>query len=259
VIPSSAAATLWVRWPGIRRETALATGFYFGLLGLILGCVTQVFPHALPHDVATRIMHNSEGYVAPLVLGAWIQFARPRLRGSALQWPATLAAGAACFAVGLLLVMTDRSTPVKALNEAFFAAAILIPYVQVRRPLPPGLAAGMSAGVLALIVVGHDARGVTLLAETWGMLVLAPIGLDVVDRGILDPQARTSRGARHVWYAALVIAPIVFSALQYHIGDTGTLEVVTRYAVRLTEAFVFLLFLELYFAVGLRRGRQVQD
>ncbi|MDP9240685.1 MAG: hypothetical protein M3O55_08635 [Actinomycetota bacterium] len=236
-----------------RRATFLGAVFYGVLLVLLVGCLFKVFPHVLPRAIASRIAHNSEGYVAALLLGAWIQFTRPRLRRSPLQWPLTLAAAAACLAVGIVMLTVHLPSQVKTLNEAFFALALLIPYVQLRRPLPAWVPLGLSAAVLLLIVVTHGARDTTLLAETLGMLILAPITLDSVDRGILDDTARTSPAARHLWYAFLVIAPIGFSIVQYHIGDAGALEVVTRYAVRITEAFIFMLFIGLYFAVGLGR------
>jgi hypothetical protein len=239
--------------PRSRRATILGVVFYGVLLVLLVGCLLKVFPHILPKAIASRIAHNSEGYVAALALGAWIQFARPRLRRSALQWPLTLAAAVACLAVGVLLLSVHTPSQVKTLNEAFIALALLIPYVQLRRPLPTLVPLGLSAVVLVLIVVTHGARDTTLLAETLGMLLLAPITLDSIDRGILDGSARTSAAARYLWYAFLVVAPIVFSVVQYHVGDTGTVELVTRYAVRITEAFVFMLFVGLYFAVGLGR------
>lgn len=242
-----------------RRATILGAVFYGVLLVLLVGCVLKVFPHVLPKPIASRIAHNSEGYLAALVLGAWIQFARPRLRRSPLQWSLSLAAGVACLAVGIIMLTLHMPSQVKTLNETLFALALLIPYVQLRRPLPSLVPLGLSAAVLVLIVVTHGARDTTLLAETLGMLILAPITLDLADRGILDDTARTSRGLRYLWYAFLVVAPIVFSIVQYHIGDTGALEVITRYAVRITEAFVFMLAISLYFAVGLGRtgaGRQ---
>jgi hypothetical protein len=239
--------------PRNRRATILGVVFYGALLVLLVGCLLKVFPHVLPKAIASRIAHNSEGYVAALVLGGWIQFARPRLRRSALQWPLTVAAAAACLAVGVLLLTVHTPSQVKTLNEAFIALALLIPYVQLRRPVPVLVPFGLSAAVLVLIVVSHGARDTTLLAETLGMLLLAPMTLDSIDRGILDDSARTSPAARYLWYALLVVAPVAFSVVQYHIGDTGALEVITRYAVRITEAFIFMLAIGLYFAVGLGR------
>jgi hypothetical protein len=54
-------------------------------------------------------------------------------------------------------------------------------------------------------------------------------------------------------YVGLVVAPIAFSILQYGIGFDGIVGEATRYAVRVAEAFIALLLVELYFAVGLGR------
>ncbi len=100
----------------------------------------------------------------------------------------------------------------------------------------------------------------TDLAETLGALLLFPIGFYVIDRGILDPDAVTSSASRRAWYALLLLLPIVMSILQYRIGLTGLANDVTRYIVRFHEAFVFLLLVEVFFAVGLgRRGRSRLD
>lgn len=239
-----------------RYRSAVTAVFYAGLALLLLSVVTKVLPHLLPHAVASRVAHNSEGYAGALILAPWIQYVRPRLLGTARQWPVALATGAGLFAIGLGLALTHLPSQVKTLNEAFFAAAFVVPYVQLPRPLRRGLAAGLALVVLAVIVLGHRTMVLTKAAETVAILLLVPVGLDLVDRGILDPQARTSRRLRSGWYALLVAAPVLFSLLEYHLGLAGGLQVATRYAVRTTEAFVLMLLLELYFAVGLgRTGR----
>jgi len=237
---------------------ALAAAFYVGLSALIIGSVLD-FPALVPHWVGSRVEHNTEGYVAALLLGAWIQFARPRLRRSTRQWAATLAVATLWLALGVLLIALPVPREVKMLHEAFFALALLTPYVQLGRRLPTRSAVLFSVGLLAAIAVGHRGRLVTDLAETWGMLLLASIGFDVVDRGILDPGARTSQAARYLWYALLIGTPIGTSVLEYDIGDSGALEVITRYTSRVTEAFVFMLLIALYFVVGLGRTGTPHD
>lgn len=236
-----------------KQRTAVAVIFYAGLVIVLLSVVAKVLPHVLPHAIATRIGHNSEGYAAALILAPWIQYVRPRLLGTAREWPVTLLAGVALFAVGLFLALTHLPSQVKTLNEAFFAAAFVVPYLQLRRPLPRRLAVGLSLAVLAVIVFGHRTAVVTKVAETFAIFLLVPVGFDLVDRGILEPRARTSTPVRYGWYALLVIAPVVFSLLQYQVHDHGALEVATRFAVRTTEAFVLMLLVELYFTLGLRR------
>ena len=239
-------------WP-VRGNRGITVLFYASLLLVIVAVLAGVLPLILPGGVADRIGRNSEGFVLTLLLALWIQFARPRLAGAARQWPLTLAAAAACVLVAVILLVTDAPSRLRTLNETFLAAAVIIPYLQLRRPLPPRLALGLSVGVLAVIVLGGRTEVVTLLAETLGALLLVPIAFDVVDRGILDPRAHTSRVLRYAWYAVLVLAPILFSVLQYGIGFSGLFGEATRYSVRIVEAFVCMLLLELYFAEGLGR------
>jgi len=227
--------------------------FYAALTVLILGVLFQVFPRVLPDSVATRVNHNSEAYVLALVIALWIQFARPRLRGTIRERPVVVAAVTGCVGLAVLLLATDLPSRFRTLNEAFLAAAVLIPYVQVRRPLPPRLAAALAAAIFLVIVLGNRTQAVIDGAETLGVLVLAPLGFDIVDRGILDARARTSSSLRYAWYATLIAAPIAFSVLHYGLDLKGNAGEATRYAVRVAEAFLCMLVLEAYFAVGLGR------
>jgi hypothetical protein len=186
-------------------RVTLGIVFYGGLVALLAGILLDIFPRFLPDRVADRIGHNSEGLLLALVLALWIEHARPKVSGSRLQWPLTLAVAVACAVAAVFLLWTDLPSRFRTLNEPLLAAAVLVPYVQIRRPLPSNLAILTSLAVLALIVFGERTQVVTDLAETLGALVLAPIGFDVVDRGILDPHAPTSARLRYGWYALLVV------------------------------------------------------
>jgi hypothetical protein len=234
-------------------RVTLGIVFYGGLVALLAGILLEIFPRFLPDRVADRIGHNSEGLLLALVLALWIEHARPKVSGSRLQWPLTLAVAVACAVAAVFLLWTDLPSRFRTLNEPFLAAAVLVPYVQIRRPLPSNLAILASLAVLALIVFGERTQVVTDLAETLGALVLAPIGFDVVDRGILDLHAPTSARLRYGWYVLLVVTPIAFSVLEYAVGVSGVAGEVTRYGVRIAEAFLCMLLVELYFAVGLGR------
>jgi hypothetical protein len=234
-----------------RRRVSLGVIFYGGLVAVITSILVEIFPKFLPGAVADRISQNSEGFVLALIMALWIEFVRPGLSGARQEWLTSLAAASFCLATGVFLLMTNLPSKYRTLNEAFLAAAILIPYVQIRRPLPSRLPIWLSAAMLAVIVVGQRTQAITDLAETLGMLVLAPIGFDAVDRGILDPKAHTSTALRYGWYAFLVVTPIAFSVLEYGIGFEGAIGEATRYAVRVYEAFLFMLLVELYFAVAL--------
>ena len=235
------------------NRVVLGSVFYGGLLALLAGILFEVFPLFLPGGVADRIGHNSEGLLLALILSLWIEHARPKVSGSRLEWPLTLVVAIACAAAAVVLLWTDPPSRFRTLNEPLFAAAVLVPYIQVRRPLPPNVALFASLTVLAVIVFGERTQVVTDLAEALGVLVLAPVAFDIVDRGILDPEAPTSARLRYAWYAFLVVTPIAFSVLEYAVDLSGVAGEVTRYGVRIAEAFLCMLLVELYFAVGLGR------
>lgn len=241
------------------RTVAISVVFYVAVAALLLGVLFPWWGHVLPGSISHRIAHNTEGYVLALAVAGWIQFARPRLTGSRSEWIVTVLVALAF--VGLtvyLLTGPDVASRFKTLNEGTLAAALLIPYVQFRRPMPRSVPAWLAGFVIVLTVVTSRTAITTDMAETWGMILLGIAGLDLVDRGILDRNATTSAVVRWVWYAFLVIAPIAFSVAEYRLdaGSTGIYGGSIRFLVRITEAFVFALFVGVFFAVGLgRTGR----
>lgn len=241
--------------PMDRRRVVVSVVFYCGLTTVWLSILLDLFHRVLPSEIATRIGYNSEGVVLALVLGAWIQFVRPRLVGTQRGAVVALAVAAGFLLFGLWLLNTDQPTKLKTLNEAWFGVGILICYLQARRPLPPWLAPGLAVAVLGLIGVSIATELDINLAETAGMCLLAPIALDVVDKGILDPLAATSDRLRYAWYSVLIVVPIVSSSLWHsRVFSPDTVAYrVNNYEVRLQEAFVGMLLIELFFAVGLGR------
>jgi hypothetical protein len=242
------------------RTIVISTIYYVGVLALLLGVLFEEWVKILPKHFAGQIGHNSEGYLAALVVAAWIQFVRPRLTGSRAEWPITLLVALAFVGLSVEMLTGDWASRFKTLNEATVAAAVLIPYVQLRRPLPRRVAA--AALVIVLVVTAATIKtAMTIdLAETFGMVIFAIAGFDLIDRGILDDTARTSRVKRWIWYLFLIIAPIVFSFLEYHwgtswngVGTTGPIGVPVRWLVRIVEAFIFAIFTSGFFAVGLGR------
>lgn len=217
--------------------------------------VTKDLGRLLPAGVAQKVGADSEGFLLALVLPLWIQFVRPRLRGASAWLVPLLAASFALIAGVVLYRTTTVTSSIKTLNETLLALAVLLPYVQRRRPLPTGVALGTVTLVGVLILLGDRLPLVTRLAEAFGMLLLVPLALDIVDRGVLDPQARTSARLRWFWYAALLLLPLAVAAL--HRADLAGLPgTVVSYAARAQEAFVGVLLLNLYLAVALgRTGR----
>ena len=116
--------------------------------------------------------------------------------------------------------------------------------------MPRALALGLPGAVLLVILVASGTTLVTDLAEGVVMLVLAPLGLDVVDRVVLEPERRVLP-ARWVWYAFLLVTPAVIALLEGKLG--GVLGDVVRYTERVQESFVGVLLVELYLAVVLLR------
>ncbi len=239
-----------------KSQRVISIVFYAGLGAVLAAILTTLLPELLPEALASKVSYNSEGYVLAVLLGLWIQFARPRLSGTSREWPVTALAAAACLAVGIFLFNSDLPSRFKTLNETFIALSLIIVYVQARRRQPQWVAITLSLVVLAIIVLFSTTDLVTNLAESLGMLLLVPLAFDVVDRGILSPEAVTSPRLRYGWYAALIVVPTTFSLL-WHFGSlTGLAYDITRYDIRMHEAFVGILLVELYFAVGLGRTGQ---
>jgi hypothetical protein len=240
----------------ITRRRAVTTVYYGVLLLVLAAILLKAMPSELPKALTNRISYNSEGYVLAVLLGLWIQFARRRLIGRTWEWPVTALAAAACLVLGILMYTGDWPSRFKTLNETFIAAGPILLYVQSRRRPSKRLAIALSLVVLAIIVFFNSGNLVTRLAEGVVMLLLVPIAFDVVDRGILSPGAVTSPRPRYWWYAALVVIPTMLSILGHYDRITGPARDVTHYIGRSHEAFVGILLVELFFAVGLgRTGR----
>lgn len=240
----------------VERRRIFGIVFYAGLSVLLALILLQLLDDVMPGAVAAHLGHNSEAYLAALMFAAWIQFVRPRLEGTRTGWFVAIAAGVACLVIGIALIASDLPSRIRTLNETFLAAAVLLPYLQLRRPLPRSLACGLPLVVLVVVLTASDASRVTDLAETSVMLLLVPIGLDLIDRGILEPAAVVPVARRYAWYAALVLIPIAFAVLRRKAGIDGFAGDRMQYALRGLEGFIAALFIQVYFAVFLgRTGR----
>lgn len=232
-----------------RARVAGAT--YYGGLALVMAAIfLQLLDVALPRALAEPIGFNSEGFLLALLFAAWIQFARPRLVGRRLEWPVVAAVALACLALAVHLLGSEYPSRFKTLNESFLAAAVVVIYLHLPRPLPRAVPGGIAAGVLALMVFGQGNGVVTNLAEALAVLLLLPVGLDVVDRAILEPGRRDSTGLRIAWYATLVAVPVTASAM-FATSAWDPAAGVVHYTTRLHEAFIAMLLVELYLAAAL--------
>jgi len=246
---------------GTRRRRVLSWLFYGGLLLLMAAILTTLLGRLLPAELARRIGFNSEGYTLAVVLAGWIQFVRPKLT-RATRWQVTLVAAAACLALALALYTSALPSQFKTLNETFFALSLILPYVTLPRPLrrwPPMASVGLLVAVLVGVASSPAQSPVVLLAETVAALILVPLAFDVVDRGILEPTARTVSGLRYCWYAVLVVVPLLVVLLGTEARSGGGFADVLEYLGRVHEAVIGILLVQLYFAVGLgRTGGQRQ-
>jgi hypothetical protein len=245
--------------PVDRRRVVVSAIFYLGLAAVWLCMLFDVFHVLLPEEVATRIGYNSEGVVLAFVMAAWIQFALPRLTGTSRGAIIASAVAVGFLLLGLWLLNSDLSSDVKTLNETFIGVAIIICYIQWRRPLPPWLAPALTVAVLALMGLSIATDAGINFAETAGMCLLAPLAFDVVDKGILDRRATTSTGLRYTWYSVLIVLPVISSTLWHsEVFSPGSAAYrINNYEVRLQEAFVGIFLIELFLAVGLGRlGRR---
>lgn len=238
-----------------RRTQVVGAVFYGGLSILLLAILTTLLREVLPSGLAGRIGYNSEGYLLALILCAWIQFVLPRL-GATSRWPVALTAGAACMAIGIGLYVTQLPSQIKTLNETFLALGLILPYVALVRPLRrwPLLASAVVLIVVVLgTVFGPETGLIVQLAEAMVMLFLVPLSFDVVDRGILEPRARTSSALRYSGYALLVVVPLVIVALGTAARSGEGAADVLEYVGRAHEAFIGVLLVLVYLAV--LRGR----
>ncbi len=223
----------WARW-----------GFYGLLVLLVLSILTGVLKAVAPAGLAAHLSRNSEGYVMALVLAAWIEFVRPRMGRGPRMVEATVGAAVACLAAGLFLVLGPLPSVVGTLNEGFFALAVLVCWVQLPRPVPKAAwLLPVVAFLTAVLFASHP--DVVSAAEYLAAYVIFPIGLDLVDPGILRPGVRTRRPLVLAWMGLLVVFVIVVHVLP-GLRLMDGIEDVARFLSRITEALVAMFLTHLY-------------
>lgn len=236
------------------RLAVLSAVYYSGLIVLLGMAVTGTLDSVFPAELADDIGEDSEALVLAVALPAWIQFARPLLLRWRYGWPATLLAAVVFLAAGVCMYFSAAGMPaaVSTLSEPVLALAALVPYSQLRRPLRRRTVAALPTAAVLLVLLAPDAGLVVRAPELLAMLVLVPVGLDVVDQRILDPAAVSARALRWSWYALLLLAPLCLSLL---LRDTFT-GTPARNVVQAQEAWFGALLLQLYLAARLAlRGR----
>ncbi len=224
---------------------------YYGSLCLLMALIiTKLLSDLLPKPLAHHIASDSEGYVLAILLPLWIQAARPKLAGLRAEWPATGLAALASLAVGIWQYNGHMLGTVKTLNETFFTLAVLIPYVQLRRPLARPVSVALGVGTLVAVVALEQTSAkhfTTALAEGFVMLLIAPVLFDLADRDILDPGRPSTLRRRQVLWAGLPILALLSIALR-RLAPGSAVHQVIDYGARAQEAWVGMLLLSLYFA-----------
>jgi hypothetical protein len=235
-----------------RRLAVLSAVYYSGLIVLLGMAVTGTLGSVFPAELAEDIGEESEALVLAVALPAWIQFARPLLIRTRYGWPATLLAAVAFLATGVCMYFSALGLPteVSTLSEPVLALAALVPYSQLRRPLRRRTVAALPTAAVLLVLLAPDLGLVVKAPELLAMLVLVPVGLDVVDRRILEPDAVSTRALRWSWYALLLLAPLCL-ALLFRDAFAGTPR---RNVVQVQEAWLGVLLLQLYLAARLALG-----
>lgn len=250
------------RTVGSDRATGVVLMVCGALFLLLVAIASGLVAAVLPGPLADTVSFNSEGYLYTLVMLPWIYFVarRPGVRA---RWAWALGLGVAWIIIGFWLLGSTMPSAIKTLNEPALAVGLLIPYVTLRRPLATGVAPGLVAGVLLVVVVGiwlaRPEDGARMEASNWVislgegvvMVLLTIIALDVVERWILDRRAEPGSHVKRVaFYATLVLVPVVVSALGRGTRVGNEIHAMgLNYLGRVHEAFVGVLFLCVTFVV----------
>lgn len=237
-----------------RSKTVVFYVAVFALLALIVG---KQLSTVLPGSVASQIGHNSESLCFALLVCAMIQFLRPASLSTSRRWSVSAAIAIGCIGIGWLLVLSDLPSSVATLNEPIIAGGVLALFLQLRRPLRWPWA--YAAAVLVFIVALFDTALVLDQAESLVLILLAPVGLDVMDRMVLEGRRYDVAIRRHVWCAGLIVFALTMMALAPWARDdlAGGLRLGIDYAHRAAEAYWGWLLVHLYFSYWL--GRRYAD
>ncbi len=244
------------------KQVRLTQWVFYGALALLMVLILSgALAMIAPASIATRVAYNSEAYLFALILAAWIQFAIPRLRDRRLMMWA-LMHGALWALIGVSLIagamwINDFPSRLATLNEPAIALAILIPYVSLRRPLPRWTLAivPLSVGVVVWAVGWAPDSWVIDQAETFGLVILAILTLDVFDRVLLERGAPVNRGIRLAWYGFMILEPILVSTIGTGVrSGEGAIALSLEFLGRIHESFVGVLLVALVLhLVRLRR------
>lgn len=231
-------------------QRLLPIAFYGGLLLLLALILSKNLSQLGPERVMTAIAYDSESYVFAIGLAAWIQWGCWKLHGRT-RWSAAAALSLLFAGLTVFTLTADLPGSVKTLNEAFFALAVLVPFVTLPRPLGAWPVAGsLLLAILIGVAVGvWPGSLVVALAEGMTILALTPWAFDVLDREVLDPRANVSNWSRLVLYCVLFLVPMFVVALGVERRTQGGfINDVLHYLGRSQESFVGVLLVMVYLA-----------
>ncbi len=228
-----------------------SVAFYGATSLLLLAITTGLLKAVLPSGLATQIGHNSESLALALLVCATIQFVRPAALRSAHPWRLPLMFFTGCLVLGYLLVELPFSPSLRTLNEPVLAAGVLAVYVHL--PRRPRMAPLLSLTLLVAVVALFDTTFVLDQAESLVPLILAPIGLDVLDRSLLLRGHPDTPRSRLLW--CVVLLGVGFGAMLLagpaREDLNGSLNLGIDYAHRASEAYWGLLLVHGYFSYWL--------
>lgn len=241
-----------------KHETTLRTPrsakvILYGSMVLTLAFILlQVLPNLIPGKVGIFIARNSEAFLAVLILCAWIDLIKGRLRGRSSGLWASALAGLVLVVLGLVLREMPWPSRFVTLNEALIGCGILLPYVQQFRPsrstfLLPGLAIGVAA-------VAGTAPFVTDMAEALGLLVVVPLVLGWLDPGAL--RGGPVNTVRNLCAAGAILASVAVLRLFTPESDpTGVVENLLFFIQRANEGMLTGIVLLVYYATRSAAGK----
>lgn len=221
----------------------LLYGFFLAVMAIILaGQMTKLVPGGL----GLTISRNSEGFLMLLAVCFWIDVVHPRLDRSARSWAIVLGVGVLLLVGGLLLRQAPFVSRVVTLNEAVIGLGVILPYLHLRRPVSRWALVLPIAGVV-IPAIGGSNTFTTDMAEAFGGMVLFPLVVDVIDRGLLlDRVARPRRNI--VAAVALLLVILVVHVVTPH-HPLGIVPNVLYYLQRATEMFIAAAVVLLYYAL----------
>lgn len=245
--------TVWRRAPA---RAAVIAAFYGGLIVVLFLVITGALGAILPGPIASKIAYNSEAYFFAVVIAGWIHL-RVCAPHIAQRWSVVAAVSGVLLVLTVVLLVLDLPGRIVTLNEASLAAAIMVVYIALPRPLPrrvPWAIFAVVAFVAAVAVATGGDSWVINQAEAVGFVALLPIALDVIDRGILNNKAITNSLARYSFYAILVLEPVLVSVLGTEVrSGNGALALTLEFLGRIHESFFGVLLICIFFAVALGR------